>query len=293
MDILQLSAFLAVAHNKSFSAAAENLYLTQPAISKRIAQLESQLGTRLFDRIGKAVSLTEAGETLLPRATTILRELQDAERAVRDLSGEISGALSLATSHHIGLHRLPAVLREFTNLYPAVSLDIAFMDSELANEAVLHGRIELGIITLPPQTPPQQLETHVVWPDPLVVMVAQDHPLSDSESVELSVLAQHAAVLPGQGTYTGQILSRLFSIQELDLQINMTTNYLETLRMLASIGLGWSVLPESMLTGDLKKLDIEGIELQRQLGYIYHRERTLSNAAQAFIALLEEFKATT
>ena len=109
MDTQNLKAFLLVAESGSFSLAAEKLHLTQPADSKRVAQLEEQLDTHLFDRIGRNVSITEAGEALLPHARAVQLELQAAEQSVRDLAGEVTGQLRLATSHHIGLHRLSRV----------------------------------------------------------------------------------------------------------------------------------------------------------------------------------------
>jgi len=139
MNIASLKAFLAVADAASFSLAAERLFLTQPAISKRIAALESELDARLFDRIGRTVSLTEAGRALQPRARTILVDVEDSVRAITNLSGEVHGTLRFATSHHIGLHRLPPALKSFTRQYPDVRLDIQFMDSEAACLAVEHG----------------------------------------------------------------------------------------------------------------------------------------------------------
>jgi Transcriptional regulator len=130
MDTQSLKAFIAVAEQKSFSAAAESLYLTQSAVSKRIKQLEEQLGTTLFDRHNRTISLTEAGEALLPRAQHILDLVSDTELELENISGDISGSLTLATSHHIGLHRLPPVLRKFVHAHPNVDLDLQFMGSE-------------------------------------------------------------------------------------------------------------------------------------------------------------------
>src|SRR5581483_12097643 len=155
MDTQALAAFAEVADSGSFSRAAEKLHLSQPAISKRIAALESQLGRPLFDRVGRAIHLTDAGRTLLPYARRTLQHLEDGKRALTQLAGEVGGRLSFGTSHHIGLHRLPPVLRRYTQKYPQVDLDIHFMDSEVACEAVLAGKLELGIVTLPLQPLPQ------------------------------------------------------------------------------------------------------------------------------------------
>ncbi|MBK6286464.1 MAG: LysR family transcriptional regulator [Gammaproteobacteria bacterium] len=287
MDTQLLAAFIAVAGAASFSQAAEQLHLTQPAISKRIAQLEQLLGARLFDRIGRRVSLTESGARLLPRAERSLREIEETTRAIRDLSGQVSGRLSLATSHHIGLHRLPPVLRAFSQRHPEVNLEIEFMDSEKAHAAVAQGVIEFAVITLAPEGSAPRLEAREIWPDPLSVMVASDHPLAARNHVSIEILSGYPAVLPGVSTYTGQILQQQFQACGARLQISMSTNYLETLRMLVAIGLGWSVLPDSMLTGELVALELEETRMQRSLGYVYHRDRTLSNAAQAFLALLD------
>ncbi|CAN7197397.1 LysR family transcriptional regulator [Pseudomonas sp. LjRoot71] len=286
MDLATLNAFIAIAELGSFSEAAERLFLTQPAVSKRIASLEQQLNVRLFDRLGREVSLTEAGRALLPRAYQILNVLDDTRRALTNLNGEISGRLTLATSHHIGLHRLPALLRAFTRAYPQVALDIQFLDSEVAYEEVLHGRAELAVITLAPETR-EPVHAVAVWDDPLDFVAAPEHPLARNGAVSLADVAHHPAVFPGGNTFTHHIVRRLFEAQGLTPNIAMSTNYLETIKMMVSIGLAWSVLPRTMLDDQVARLPLPGIQLTRQLGYISHTERTLSNAARAFMNLLD------
>lgn len=285
MDTASLTAFLEVARAESFSQAAENLHLTQPAISKRISGLEESLGVELFDRVGRRITLTEAGRALLPRARQLLLELEDMRRMVANLSGPITGTLKVGTSHHIGLHRLPPALRAFSTQYRDVRLDLRFIDSEEAYEAVLSGDLELGIVTLPP-VPDDRLIAREVWDDPLAFVAGPEHPLSRQKKVTLADLTQHAAILPSSSTFTRQIASRLFQESGLQLQVSMTTNYLETIKMMASIGLGWSVLPASMADAELKILKINGIDLRRSLGVVYHPRRTLSRAAQAMLDLL-------
>jgi DNA-binding transcriptional LysR family regulator len=291
MDLANLNAFIAVAELCSFSEAGERLYLTQPAVSKRIASLEQQLRVRLFDRLGREVNLTEAGRALLPRAYQILNVLEDTRRALTNLNGEISGRLTLATSHHIGLHRLPPLLRAFTRAHPQVALDIQFLDSEVAYDEVLHGRAELAVITLAPDIR-QTLHSVNVWDDPLDFVSAPEHPLASSPSVSLAEIARHPAVFPGGNTFTHHIVQRLFEAEGLTANIAMSTNYLETIKMMVSIGLAWSVLPRAMLDEQVVRLPLPGIQLSRRLGYIVHAERTLSNAARAFMQLLDRQRDT-
>ena len=285
MDTQALTAFLAVAESGSFSTAAERLFITQPAVSKRIAQLEQQLGTRLFDRVGRRIRLTEAGEALLPRARQVLLDLEDMGRAISNLTGTVSGTLRIGTSHHIGLHRLPPVLRRFSREYPDVKLDIHFIDSEEAWEAVLHGDLEMGVVTLPPQPDPR-LHSQAVWQDPLVFMAAPEHPLALLDRVTLETLTGYSAILPSPVTFTRRIVESLFEEQALTLNISMSTNYLETIHMMVSIGLGWSVLPETMLDDSVVRLNVDTALPVRRLGVVTHPGRSRSNAAGAFLDIL-------
>jgi DNA-binding transcriptional LysR family regulator len=288
MDTQNLSAFVLVAETGSFTQAAEQLHLTQPAVSKRIALLEEQLDAALFDRIGRTVSLTEAGRALLPHARAVQRELLAAIQSVRDLDGEVAGQLRLATSHHIGLHRLPPVLSSFSRRFARVQIDIDFMDSEQAYEQIAQGRAELAVVTLAP-TVAANVVALPVWQDPLDFMVAADHELARGGQLALPQLSSHPAILPGLTTYTGQIVKRLFDRHELQLQVSMATNYLETIRMMASVGLGWTVLPRSMRDDSLATMDVREVAIERTLGVVYHRERALSRAASAFIETVSTF----
>lgn len=232
------------------------------------------------------MSLTEAGRALLPRAYQILNVLDDTRRALSNLSGDISGRLTLATSHHIGLHRLPPLLRAFTRAYPQVALDIQFLDSEVAYEEILHGRVELAVITLAPETA-LPVQAVPVWDDPLDFVAAPEHPLARDKTIFLPDVARHPAVFPGGNTFTHHIVRRMFEAEGLTPNIAMSTNYLETIKMMVSIGIAWSVLPRTMLDDSVVRLPLQDIQLSRQLGYILHTERTLSNAAKAFMALLD------
>lgn len=286
MDIAALQAFIYVAETGSFSRAAELLHLTQPAVSKRIAGLEDSLDSRLFDRIGRQVQLTGAGVELLGRAQRILLEVQDCQRAIHNLSGHISGQLSIGTSHHIGLHRLPAALRQFNNDYPAAELDLHFMDSEQACGAVAHGDLELGVVTLPLE-PPDNLAMQTLWVDRLCVVASPEHPLAALRRPGIEALAEWPAILPSTGTYTRTVLENTLRPHGITLQVRMSTNYLETIKMMVSIGLGWSILPHTMLDVQVRQVVIRGMHPQRQLGVVRHIDRTLSNAATAFIQTLQ------
>lgn len=286
MDESQLKALVAINRHGSFTAAADSLHLTQPAISKRIASLEIQLGTALFDRIGRNVRLTEAGHKLLPLAENMLLSFTNLRQSADNMRKQVSGSLSLGTSHHVGLHRLPPILHQYTDQYPDVELALHFVDSEDGVRGVESGELEMAIITLPEITPDSISATRV-WDDPLALVVGKMHPLAKKDFIEVEELANHEAILPGINTYTRALLEEKLALTGYKLHVGLSTNFLETNKMMASIGLGWTILPETMLDETVKKININGIDLRRKLGYVTHNDMTLSNATRAMIKLLD------
>lgn len=294
MDIQALTAFIAVAELKSFSLAAEQLHLTQPAISKRIKGLEEQLNSPLFDRHNRSLSLTNTGLSLLPKAREIVQLVGDTQLTMRNLNHQVEGRLKLGTSHHIGLHRLPPYLKSFVNQFPYAELNLSFMNSESAYQAIAQRQVELALTTLEAPNKndlPEGIISETLWEDEMVFVCAVDHPLNALNQVTLKNLSEYPAILPEANTFTFKLLAEKFKQQNLTLSTPMPTNYLETIKMLVSVGLGWSLLPKTMLEqtdeAGLTVLSLDQITLTRPLGLLYLQGRTLSNAAKAFIALIK------
>lgn len=286
MQLSAIEAFIAVCDTGSFREAARRLHLTQPAVSKRIATIEDRLGYPLFDRVGRGVGLTEAGRSFLPHARRVLAEMEDAHRALDGLSERVQGELRLALSHHVGLHRMPPVLRRYVEIYPEVRLDIQFLGSEDACQAVARGQVELAVITLP-DPPRAGLEQREVWPDPMRVFVAPGHPLAARAGLTPSDLAEVPALLPEPDTYTYAHVADALAVFDVQPRLRLASNYLEMLRMLAAVGLGWTALPATMADPELVALELPELPLQRSLGTVRHPERHLSNAARALCELLD------
>lgn len=292
MQIEAVRAFVSICDLGSFQAAADRLHMSQPAISKRMANLEQRLGHPLFDRIGRSVALTEAGRAYLPHARQLLVVLADGRRAIDNLGGEVVGPLRMALSHHVGLHRMPDILRDYARRYPAVTPEIRFVDSEAACRQVANGELELAVITLPTSAHPLLVEDHI-WIDPMSVFVARDHALAAVEPLAASALAEHPALLPPPQSYTYAIIITALARLGVTLAPRMTSHYLETLQMLAAAGLGWTVLPSSMTHPQLIRIDIEGMSMHRTLGAIRHPQRSLSNAGRMLLQMLYDARDST
>lgn len=281
MDIQNIRAFLIVAETRSFSRAAGKLFLTQPAISKRISTMEQALDCQLFDRLGKNIQLTQAGEALIPSYQRIINEMDEAQRIISTMRSSVSGQLKFGTSHHIGLHRLPPILRQYSNQYPEVELDIQFMDSEQAAEHILKGNIELALITLPDRVE-KPLKTIRIWSDPMQCVVAHDHELAKYKSVDREILFQYGVLLQAHSTHTRDIIDKALQLIP-ETKIIMESNYLETIKAMIQHGLGWGVLPESMIDQSLHRMKIKGVKMQRHLGVLLHASKTLSSSASALL----------
>ena len=285
MNLAAFEAFVKVMETGSISMAAELLFITQPAVTKRIHSLEEYFGVKLFESAGRGVQATHAAHSLLPKVKNWLNELGDIHHTLSHEQSQIQGKLKIGTSHHIGLHHLPSHLRHYVQTFPNVTLDVHFVDSEQAHEKVLAGDLELAFLTLPPQGD-ERLNYVTIWNDPLVFVAAPFHPLAQQENLKLEDLIQYPSLLPATQTYTTQITLAEFEKQALKPKISMSNNPLESIRMLVSIGLGWSVLPKTLVNQDLQQLEIN-VDMNRQLGMVWHPGRTQSKAVLQLIEMMK------
>lgn len=287
MNVKNLHTFITVMHTQSISLAADKLCLTQPAVSKRIKILEEEFGVRLFDTVGRGIVPTFAACELLPVAKRWLGDYHDVKLSLQH-SETLGGRLVIGTSHHIGLHHLAPILKRFIKMYPHVSIEVCFLDSEQAHQAVLNAEVALAFLTLPPAFD-QRLAYRLLWPDPLYVVAGKLWGLANKPTLSLQTLTHQLAILPASDTFTTQITISEFAKYGLKPQTVMTVNPLEQIQMLVSVGLGWSVLPTTLINEDIIKLSLdEPFHLVRQLGVVTNPAITQSPAASALLDLCDE-----
>lgn len=286
MNTTNLNTFITVMQTGSISGAAEKLFITQPAVSKRIKNLEDEFDVTLFDTVGRGIVATQAANDLLPHAKQWIDNYDNFKINLRNSQQTVSGKLVIGTSHHIGLHHLPAVLKQFIQMYPAVQIEVCFVDSEEAHKAVLDGDVSLAFLTLPPVYD-KRLTYHTLWSDPLYFVTGAISPLARRVNVTLEELANNPAILPAANTFTSQITLAEFGKHNLKPYATMSTNPLESIRMLVSVGLGWSVLPKTLINQELELIDMQtDLELQRYLGVVTNPNLTRSASVDALMELL-------
>jgi len=291
MNFYQLVYFRKVAETRSISRAAEELLITQPAVSKQVRALEEELGERLFDRIGKKVFLTKTGEVLLVHADKILRSVEEAKTAVRDLSEECSGELVIGTSDHISLHRLPSILKSYISAFPKVDLKLRCHRSETVLEMVGKNLVDIGVITLPRVS--ANLISRVRWKDPMSLVFPKGHPLTKLKKVRLKDITPYGMILPEAGTTTRETIDTAFTRKKLIPNVTMEVAYIETIKGLVKAGLGMSVLPDKAVeqevkSGALLRVKLQDADFSRDLGVVYLKDKFLSRPAAEFLKFLEK-----
>ena len=290
MDYDQLASFLQVAKLQSFSRAAEKLYRTQPAISAQVRLLEQECGEKLFDRSGKRVLLTQAGEILLRYAEKLLDMQKEALQAIAELNQTPRGKLYIGANEATCLYVLPKTFAQFKHRYPLVQISIYRNFSHKILQKVQEGAVDLGIVTLP-QTA-NNIEVIPLFRDEVQVVVPKNHPLAKNKRVTIEEMTHYPLVIPKTGR-TRVMLDRLLRDHRDHVQISMELASVETIKKFVGAGLGISIISRTyaqpeVAAGVLKLIPLEGLKLYRELGLIYRRDRYLSLPAKIFIEVVRE-----
>ena len=290
MDYDQLASFLEVAKLQSFSRAAEKIYRTQPAISAQVRLLEQECGEKLFDRSGKKVLLTPAGEILQRYAQRIIELNKEALQAIAELNQTARGKLQIGANEATCLYVLPKTFARFRELYPLVQISIYRNFSHKILQKVQEGAIEVGIVTLPQSA--NNMEVIPVFRDEMQVIVPANHPLATNRGAAVEEIANFPLILPKTG-HTRVVLDRLLRAYREHLQVSMELASVETIKKFVGAGLGISIVSRAyaqpeVAAGLVKLIPLEGLKLYRELGLIYRRDRYLSLPAKVFIETVRE-----
>jgi DNA-binding transcriptional LysR family regulator len=288
MDFAQLTTFLEVAKSANFSRAGKKLFLSQPAVSAQIRQLEMEYGAKLLDRFGKKVRLTSAGDALLEYAEKLLALRNESLRAVADQANTPRGTLLIGANEATCLYVLPEVFAEYHRLYSDVQINIYRNFSNKVLEKVEDGSVDVGIVTLPIKSP--SLRTHSIFRDRLLLMVSPLSPLAKKKVVSTSEIVEQPLIFPKTG-FTRQMLDKLFRPYRSQLHITMELASVGMIKAFVAANLGVSLISESFArdearAGEVKLIPIADVDLWRELGLVYRRDRTLPRAATAFISLI-------
>ncbi|MBF2057900.1 MAG: LysR family transcriptional regulator [Cyanobacterium sp. T60_A2020_053] len=288
----QLRILKAIAEEGSFKRAADSLYVSQPAISLQIQNLEKQLTVPLFDRGGRKAQLTEAGNLLLAYGEKIITLCQETCRAIEDLQNLQGGTLIVGASQTTGTYLLPRMIGLFHQKYPYVSVQLQVHSTRRTSWAVANGQVDLAIIG--GEVPSELKEVLEIIPyaeDELALIIPPNHPLAQQETIAKEDLYHlNYITLDSQSTIRkviDQVLTR-GNIRTNDLKVEMELNSIEAIKNAVLSGLGASFVSVTAIEKELKmgvlhRATIDGVEIRRTLSVIVNSNRYRSKAAEAFI----------
>ena len=284
ITLRQLKVFSAVAKHLSFTRAAEELHLTQPAVSMQVKQLESQLESSLFEQLGKKIYLTEAGEEVSHYSRTISQQLDDMETALANLKGLAHGKLriSVATTAN---YFAPHLLATFTQRFPNVNVILDVTNRQTLLRQLAENEVDMVIMGTPPVE--MELEAGAFMENPLVLIAPPGHHLVDSKQIPLKLLEDEVFLLREPGSGTRSAMERFFAQHDVTITASMEVSSDEAIKQSVQAGLGLGVMSQDALQMELtldrlKILDAEHFPIQRSWFVVHRKGKRLSAIAQAF-----------
>jgi DNA-binding transcriptional LysR family regulator len=288
----RLQVFYTVAKQLSFTKAAELLYMTQPAVTFQVKQLEEHFSTRLFERSHGRISLTPAGELVMGYADRILSLSGEMDARVGEMTGQVTGPLMIGASTTIAEYQLPRLLGEFKQRFPQVQARLTVANSETIESKVADHTLDVGLIESPSHN--LNLSTQACCDDELVMICAPTHPLATKCDVTPKQLAEQPYVSREQGSGTREVIDQYFrqnGINPDDLHIEMELGSREAIKGAVEAGLGIAILSSSTIIKEVKLGDLVAVRLDpplfRQLSMVHAPEKFRSKLLDSFIAFIE------
>ncbi len=284
----RLQVFYTVAKQLSFTKAAELLYMTQPAVTFQVKQLEEHFNTRLFERSHSKISLTHAGEVALEYAERILNLSSEMETRLGELTGQVSGTLLVGASTTIAEYMLPRLLGDFKVQYPHVHARLTVANSETIESKVADHTLDVGLIESPSHHP--QLTSHICCEDDLVAICSPKHPVAKFASITPAQLSEQPYVSRESGSGTREVVDEYFrqnGIQPEDLHITMELGSREAIKGAVEAGLGIAIVSRATILKEIKLGDLIAVPLEprlnRPLSLVYAKEKFRSRLLQTFL----------
>ena len=286
MDLIKLKSFIIVARLKNFRKASEELYFSQPAISAQIKELENYYNVELFERIGKKIKLTGAGELLLPYAEDLVTKFEESRYYVQNAFQKSKGRIKVGTSVLPGVYYFPKVLSGFKKEFPDIVIDLQVNFSSEIEKCVLDNAIHVGIVGSPEGVVfNSNIENVILLKDQLVACVGKKHRFYDADDISIEDVAREELILPGKNTFTRKVLEDKIKKQGLKSNVVYEIANNEMIKKMVSENLGISVLCSSMIEEgkEVRAVPIKDLKSHRHIDLIYRKDRKISPPLQSFI----------
>jgi DNA-binding transcriptional LysR family regulator len=294
VTLRQLKVFAAVARHLSFTKAAEELCLTQPAVSMQVKQLEHQLDVSLFEQLGKKIYLTDAGEEVYHYSRQITQQLEELEMVLANLKGLEKGKLKISVASTAN-YFAPTLLGTFCGRFPGVTVSLDVTNRESLVRQLIENEVDLVIMGQPPAD--MDLEAGAFMENPLVVVAPKEHPLGGEKNIPLKRLEKEVFLVREQGSGTRSAMERFFAQHDMHITTGMEVGSNEAIKQSVQAGLGLGLLSRDTIEmelalGRLQVLDVAEFPILRHWYVVHRKGKRLSVVAQAFKKFLLEECAT-
>jgi len=284
----------AIARHGSFSRAARELNLTQPAVSMQVAQLERRLGLPLLERVGKRAFPTRAGEVLLAHAARAFGELQAGLEHVQELRGVVAGRVRLGTSASISVYLLPQALGRFRARFPAIDLVVVTGTASDVARSLVANDLDVGLVSLPLRD--RELAVTPFYRDELVAIAPPEPRWRRHGAIRAAELAEHPLILFDRGSTVRREIDAWFARARVTARAAMELGNTEAMKKFVEAGLGLSVTSEFSVKGDVAARRLAAMRLEpsliRQIGLVRRRDKPVAPPLAAFLGALEDLRAT-
>ena len=286
----QLKVFESVARNLSFSRAAEELHLSQPAVSTQVRKLEEHAGLPLFEQLGKKIHLTPAGVEMLHSCRAIIQQFKEVEEAMTQFKGVSGGRLNVAVIS-AGDYFFPRLLVEFARRHAGVTLNLGVCNREELLGQLADNLTDLAVMVRPPLDMDTVNEPFA--PHPYVIVAPPDHPLAGRKRIAVSRLSREPFIVREKGSDTWNSMREAFGVHLADLNIAMEIKSTETIKQAVMAGMGVSFLSAHTIRRELKAgslaiLNVQGFPLMLHWYVVHRRSKRLPPVAVAFRSFLLE-----
>jgi DNA-binding transcriptional LysR family regulator len=290
-----LLVFVHVADKKNFSRAAEELHITQSAVSLNIKNLEQNYGVKLFDRTNKYVRLTKAGEILYYHAKEILGQYARAKRLIEDLSNTANGPLTIGSGYTFGEYLLPRIISSFKTLYPQIRPKITIKNSNRIAAQILRQELDLGIVE--GDIKHSNIVAEPFAQDEMVIIVPTYHKLADKKEVGIEEIASETWIIREIGSGSREVTDRMFSEAGISPDSIMEFGSSQIIKEAVEAGLGISFISEWVIRkeisfGTLCSLRIKNHSIKRNFSFVTHASQFHTKATDLFLDFLRQYKLT-
>jgi DNA-binding transcriptional LysR family regulator len=291
MTLAQLRTFCTVARLNSFSRAAEKLHLTQPAVSAQVVALEDYLKVKLFDRVGKKISLSEPGRVVLAAGEAILDRVAALDEELANLRELKAGHVAIGASQVVGGYLLPDLLAQFRGQFPGIEIDVRVEQAKRIIEMLLEGEADIGLIGEGAPIRDERIAVKPVLRDELVLIVPSNHVFAQMKSIPPASLKQMPFVLPRRDSASSESLMEQLSAAGISPDSVMELGNIGAVKRAVEAGLGISIVSRLAVAheledGRLRSVRLKGMKLERQISMCWHHGKPFSKATEAFVGFV-------